>query len=262
MNGAFFYEQHRNAMRVGRGSELTFLPHLHKQAEICLMLEGAQQMTIDGQMRVMERGDAALVLPNRVHSYVGMGESKHILAIVDMSAAGDYAQTLISGACAEPFVQAERVHPDVRHCLMRVSAGEELSESLARAYMGVALGRLIDALEIRPETASAGQDTVSRILRYISEHISEPISLDVLSKKLFINKYSISRIFSEQIGCSLHAYVNAQRIELAQNLLRSRDIPTAELIARCGFESERTFYRSFQQYCGMTPRQYRMGKRE
>lgn len=262
MNNAFFYEQHLSAMRVARGQSLTFLPHLHRQAEICLVLTGRQQMTIDGQTRVMEPGEAALVLPNRVHSYAGLEDSEHIIAIVDPSAAGEYAQTLTSSACRTPFVPAEYVHPDVIHCLKRLSGGEALSDSLSRAYMSVTLGRLLSVLDVEPAAASAGQDTASRILRYISEHISEPISLDVLSRKLFINKYSISRIFSEQIGCSLHDYVNAQRVELAQTLLRGCDVPTAELIARCGFESERTFYRSFRQYCGMTPRQYKKGKND
>lgn len=258
MSNVFFYEQHDRAIRVSFGSMMNFFAHLHRQIEFLVQLEGSQQMTIDGQTRILQPGDAALVLPNRVHSYAAQDKGRHIMGIVDISAAGEYASLLLGSGCENPFLTADSVHPDVRHCCETLaSSGDAMDPALSRAYIGVVLGRLTGAMNLRPATASSGHDTARRLLLYITEHVAEPISLDLLSRKLFINKYSISRVFSEQIGCSLHTYVNALRVELAQNLLRDPAIATAELIARCGFESERTFYRTFREHCGMTPRQYR-----
>ncbi len=256
MSDTFFYEQHASAVRIMHGREMSFYAHLHRQVEFYLQVEGCQQMTIDGQLRVLHPGDAALVLPNRVHSYQALDGECHFMGIIDLSAAGEYAQKLMSSGCEEPFLTKERVHPDVKHSFEALE-GLPSDSALARAYIAVILGRLIDALELKPTGQSAGHDVARSLLLYITEHIEEPISLDMLSKKLFINKYSISRVFSERIGCSLHTYVNALRVELAQNLLRDPSITTSELIARCGFESERTFYRAFRERCGVTPRQYR-----
>ncbi len=257
MSNTFFYERHSAALRVNAGSELNFFAHLHRQVEFMLMLEGEQQMTLDGQTCVLRAGDMALVLPNRVHSYTPLGNSLHIIGIVDLSCTGEYAQTLLSCGCENPFLAANEVHPDVRRCCEAL-AQDELDEPLSRAYLSVILGRLLNVLPRSPIAPPADRDISRSLLTYISEHVAEPLSLDVLAKKLFVNKYSISRIFSEQIGCSLRTYVNALRVELAQNLLRDPAISTSELIARCGFESERTFYRTFREHCGVTPRQYRM----
>jgi len=258
MSDTFFYEQHQSAFKISQGRELSFYAHLHRQVEFYLQLEGCQQMTIDGRTRMLQPGDAALVLPNRVHSYQAQGDARHVIGIVDISAAGEYAQQLLTSSCDDPFLPEKRAHPDIMHCCMALTAAGGIRDNaLVRAYIAVILGRMAEGLELKPASQSSGRDTARSLLTYITEHIAEPISLDLLAKKLYINKYSISRIFSEQIGCSLHTYVNALRVELAQNLLRDPSVNTAELIARCGFESERTFYRTFREHCGMTPRQYR-----
>lgn len=257
MSDTFFYEQHAKAVRIAQGNDLNFYAHLHRQVEFYLQTEGCQQMTIDGQTRLLQPGEAALVLPNRVHSYQAHPGDRHFLGIVDISAAGEYAPQLLSSSCPSPFLTADQVHPDIKHCCEALTGGVEPDSALARAYISVLLGRLTEKLPLRPAAQAAGRDTARNLLLYITEHIAEPISLDVLSKSLFINKYSISRIFSEQIGCNLHTYVNALRVELAQNLLRDPNMNTSDLIAKCGFESERTFYRTFREHCGMTPRQYR-----
>lgn len=275
MSKSFFFEQRDASLYVANGVNLDFIPHLHCEAEFFLLLDGCQQMTVDGQSHLLTPGEAALIFPNRVHSFTEPEDARYIIGILDMSAAGEYAPILLSGSCAQPFLSREQVHPDVYHCgqiladcgatlapaLSRapVTAPQpmSLSPALARAYVSVILGRLLEALPLSPAAPSSAHDTAKDILLYINEHIAEPLSLDMLSKKLFINKYSISRIFSEQIGCNLHTYVNALRVSLAQNLLRDLSLSTAELISRCGFESERTFYRTFREHCGMTPRQYR-----
>lgn len=257
MSDTFFYEKHISAVRITRGQNLSFYAHLHRQVEFYLQLEGVQEMTIDGQTRLLEPGNAALVLPNRVHSYQPQDGDAHFIGIIDISAAGEFAPLLLSSSCVSPFLSAHQVHPDVKRCFEALTADIDPDSALARAYISVILGRLTAALPLSSAPQSPGRDTARNLLLYITEHISEPISLDILSKNLFINKYSISRIFSDQIGCSLHTYINALRVELAQNLLRDPNINTSELIARCGFESERTFYRTFHDHCGMTPRQYR-----
>lgn len=263
MSDTFFYERHQSALRVSRGANLNFYAHLHREVEFFLLLNGSEQVTVDGHTRIMQPGEAVLTLPNRVHSYACPESAQYVIGILDMSAAGEYAPLLLSSSCVNPFLTGVQVHPDVWHCgKMLASSENRLSPALARAYVSVILGRLLEALPLSPASPSSGHDMAKDILLYINEHISEPISLDLLSRNLFINKYSISRIFSDQIGCSLHTYVNALRVELAQNLLRDLTVSTSELISRCGFESERTFYRAFRERCGMTPRQYRhqMGK--
>ena len=99
-------------------------------------------------------------------------------------------------------------------------------------------------------------DDLRRVLSYIGTHIDEKITLDTLSSSLYINRYSISRLFSERMGCGLNEYVNTLRADRARSLLRDTSMPLSEVCRRSGFESERTFYRVFREQYGASPRQY------
>jgi AraC family transcriptional regulator len=149
------------------------------------------------------------------------------------------------------------VHPDVAHCLGALTGDGEIAEPLRRAYLSVALGRLTAALPLMRCPAPGGRDALHSLLTYIHSHLNEPLTLDSLSKALFLNRHTISKLFSQRVGCGLNAYVNALRVSMAENLLREAQAEVAEIVERCGFGSERTFYRAFQAQRGLTPGQLR-----
>jgi transcriptional regulator GlxA family with amidase domain len=132
---------------------------------------------------------------------------------------------------------------------------------LRRAYLAVALGRIAEALTLERRPAPGGRDALHSVLTYISAHLSEPLTLDSLSKALFLNRHTISKLFSQRVGCGLNAYVNALRVSMAENLLREAQLGVAEIVEKCGFGSERTLYRAFQEQRGVTPGQLRKAHR-
>lgn len=253
----YFYEDNAHSTRVFTGRNLTFPMHLHMQAELVYVSAGRTVVTIEGKSRGMEAGDAALVWPGSVHGYETRGDSVHIIAIVDASVLGDYQSIFTEYACADPFLPGTAVHPDVGHCLETVAKEAEIAEPLRRAYLRVAVGRAVDALTLAPRRAAGGPDALHSVLTYIAAHIAEPISLDSLSKALFLNRYTISKIFSERVGSSLHSYVNALRVSMAENLLRDTQMDIPRIAELCGFGSERTFYRAFAEIRGAAPGSFR-----
>lgn len=70
------------------------------------------------------------------------------------------------------------------------------------------------------------------------------------------------RIFADKVKKNFSAYVNERRIMYAQKLLKSTEYTMKEIWGLCGFQSERTFYRAFQEICKMTPKEYRTKKRK
>jgi len=249
----YFYEDISHSVRVFSGRNLTFPMHLHMQAELVYVSSGHTLVTIEGKARVLGAGEAAMVWPGSVHGYDTQGESAHIIAIVDASVLGDYQAFFTEYACADPFLPSAAVHPDVGHCLETLAKEAEIAEPLRRAYLRVAVGRVVDALTLVPRRAAGGPDALHSLLTYIGAHIAEPISLDSLSKALFLNRYTISKMFSERVGCSLHSYVNALRVSMAENLLRDTQMDISRIAERCGFGSERTFYRAFAEIRGVAP---------
>ena len=251
----YYYEENLDKpFRVHLRDTFDFPTHLHHQVEICIQVKGEQEVSVDGRSTTLESGDAALMLPNSVHSYRLVTPGRCVVAIFDPSYAGAYMDLLQRSSCAEPFVKA--AHSDILLALLRLAREENIDEMLATAYMSVAVGRLLPDVKLTERGTAVETDDLRRVLGYIGAHIDEKITLDTLSSSLYINRYSISRLFSEHMGCGLNEYVNTLRADRARSLLRDTSMPLSEVCRRSGFESERTFYRVFREQYGASPRQY------
>ncbi len=255
MSMGYFYENLALRFRVSTGRNLTFPLHLHMQAELVYVTAGRMTVTVESKSRLLQAGEAALVLPGVVHGYETDGESAYIIAIADASLVGDYRELLTNFRCEEAFLPSAAVHPDVCHCLKALTEDKDLTEPLRRAYLSVALGRVLDALTLIPRQGPGGRDALHSLLTYINAHLADPLSLESLSKALFLNKYTLSKLFSAQVGCGLHRYVNALRVSMAESLIRETQADVTQLIEHCGFGSERTLYRAFREQRGLTPGQ-------
>lgn len=260
MSRSFFVEQRTASLSVNVAESLDFIPHLHSQIELVLARRGEGTVTIEGVSHVMRPGEAALCWPNRVHSYGALpGGSLYYMAIFDTALLGRTGEAFARTDCAMPFLAARDVHPDVELALGRMIGEPDMPAALRRAFAIIAVERLLAALDVVPREHTADPDALHRTLAYIEANLSGEISLDGMARALFLNKYYISKLLSERVGCNLHTYLNALRINRAQGLLSDPALSLEDVMARCGYASERTFYRAFRAHTGLTPRQYREG---
>ena len=105
------------------------------------------------------------------------------------------------------------------------------------------------------------QDAIKRILSFCLEHYTEVISLELMAKELYLNKYYISNVFKERMNVNYKDFVNRLRIEHACNMLK-KGVSATESAYTSGFSSVRTFNRVFQKYKEMSPRVYKNQKRK
>jgi len=91
----------------------------------------------------------------------------------------------------------------------------------------------------------------------MAEHYTEPLTRDILSKELGINKGYLSKIFSQVFESSFNQYLNNLRIERAKYLLENTEDTILDISLSCGFDSDRTFERAFKSVCSLTPSNYR-----
>ena len=95
------------------------------------------------------------------------------------------------------------------------------------------------------------------ILRYIEEHLNEPITLKTLSEQFFFSSYYFHRVFKRAAGKSLAVYVRERRVSLACRLLSETNASAAEIGMQCGFQTPQSFTRTFKRMTGLTPSEYR-----
>ncbi|WP_309119248.1 helix-turn-helix domain-containing protein [Paenibacillus sp.] len=101
------------------------------------------------------------------------------------------------------------------------------------------------------------RDTVLRVQKYISEHLSEDISLVKLGELTHFNPSYLSRLFKQVTGINISDLIQQARIDKAKELLGRTGMKIQDVSAAVGFDSPAYFAKFFKKSTQMTPQEYR-----
>jgi AraC-like DNA-binding protein len=88
---------------------------------------------------------------------------------------------------------------------------------------------------------------------------AEPLDLEGLARAAHVSPRHFSRSFRRTFGETPHQYLLTRRIERARHLLRTTDMPVAEVCLAVGFSSVGSFTTTFRRHVGVSPTAYRRG---
>lgn len=146
------------------------------------------------------------------------------------------------------------------HQLMRAFSAfhdhQKISEAvLSRRITSLLTEFLVSVPSSKKQRKSA--DLIDDILFYITENLSEPLSIESLASKVSLSPFYFSRLFKRETGIAPHEYVLNARIDKAKYLLRTTKMPLKEIAFSCGLGNECNFSSTFRRRCGCTPKSYR-----
>jgi len=98
---------------------------------------------------------------------------------------------------------------------------------------------------------------ISKVCRYIEEHISHKITLSDAAELVNMSDSAFSHFFKKQTGISFITYVNNLRVAKACDLLANTNLSASEICYDCGFNNKSNFIRLFTKRKNMTPIEYR-----
>ncbi len=102
-----------------------------------------------------------------------------------------------------------------------------------------------------------GDVRLQKVLKYINTHLEEEISVDSLADIACLTKPYLIRQFKKFLGYAPLQYVMLKKIEKAQLLLVTDDIPVRDIASALGYTDASYFIRLFRKKVGMTPQEYR-----
>jgi AraC-like DNA-binding protein len=109
----------------------------------------------------------------------------------------------------------------------------------------------------RSESETEDRKKIRKAEELIHKEAYTEINFDQLAQKLGYSRRSFFRKFEAIVHSTPLQYQLAIRLNRAQRLLLSTDLPIAEIAVQCGFSSIHYFTRLFAQKTGRTPTRYR-----
>lgn len=101
---------------------------------------------------------------------------------------------------------------------------------------------------------SGPDETISRLIRYISENLSADLSIQALAKAMMCSPSTITHTFQKELGISVHRYVTERRLVYARELLAQNQKPS-KLYLDCGYRDYTSFYKAYVHFFGHAPSQ-------
>ena len=244
--------------------------HYHEFCKVLVLLSGTGDYWIEGQRYALQPGDLVFVGSGCVHKPEFAPGSPYERIIIYISP--DFLRRQSTEDCnlLDGF-------PDGHGHILRgepelLSRAQELEKELS----GNGLGRVLlsNSLLIRllveaqrsfvqgnlPSPITAPTDSrIPRVLKYIDDHLSEDLSIDVLAEQCFLSKYHMMRLFREATGFSIYSYIIQRRLLLARELM-AQGYSATESCFRCGFGSYSSFTRTYGKFFGTTPTGRKFGQ--
>ncbi len=249
------YENRFDGITVSTGESFDFPIHSHYNLEICICTEGEVYAECNGKRMILQKGNAMIAFSNDIHGYIRTESGSQILIIVSSRLFYEEMRIALSNRY-ENFCLSN--NPEVLRLAFKLQECFEAKDMLLSiGYASLLLAHLIRDLPERSSVSRMDEDIFTSVVKFISDHATEKITLSSVAGKFGMNYFNLSKLFKQKISLTFLQYLHILRIEEAKVMLKNSSRSITEICYECGFSDIRTFNRVFKQVCKMTPSEAR-----
>lgn len=242
--------------------------HYHTFHKIIEFLGGESGYGVEGKQYLLQPGDLVLVPQGCIHRPEAEPNAPYERRILYLSP--EFLRRA-GGSCdlAACFDRAREefrfvVHPTdgtggaqldaLEHAEREDAFGRELlAQSLLFQFL-IGLNRAMADDLLQYAKPAAYDRKIEAILRYLSEHLTEPVSIDDLAARFFVSKYHMMRQFRAQTGYTIHGYLTGKRLMFARAMIAA-GTPVLQASEESGFGDYSAFLRAYRKQFGAAPNQ-------
>ena len=246
---------------IGTPDWLSNVPHLHRHLEIIYKKKGTSVAVCGTKEVLIQEGDLFIAFPNQIHYYLDQpGEHDVILIIASPDLCPEFKDDFKNYLPISPVLSQACAHPKVITALENIlesnAAQNKYSDTEIKGNLMLLLSALLKNMPLE-KRKSYDSNLPTGILLYCYDNFTEDISLHSLSDALQVSHYYISHIFNERLHISFRDYINSLRVEKACELINNKEKSITDIAFEVGYNSIRTFNRSFMKIMKLSPTQYR-----
>lgn len=212
-------------------------PYVRKYTIIHYVMQGKGVLYKGGNAYPVQKGQAFVILPGEVTTYVADAEDPW-----------HYRWVGFDGELSEKFALMSPVLTIPEDLFPNLTQNDE-----GKGFMEYNLaGQLFRMLS---ELLSGGKQHnhyVRQVENYIRTFYMDEVYVEDIAEKLNLDRRYLSRLFKEKTGRSIQSYLISVRMEEARRLL-AEGRGVSETAAFCGYPDACNFSKMFKRYYGVSP---------
>ncbi len=250
-------------------------PMMPRDHRLFYVLKGTAQILLDNQITELSKGDLIIIPSGTVYQHLNT-EVEYIAFNFDYT---DEFKELIApiypnsqkGISNKPVLENFLFEDEkIFNNILVVNDCSELQRTLIKivdiynnplSYSNLQASVLftnvlIESLRKHNNNNNNNNCKFSRIIQYIQQHYSEPITNITLGEIFNYHPNYLSAEFKRQTGKTLHNYILEFRISKAVNIIEDGEKDLSIIASSVGFSDYNYFSRYFKKILKITPRKY------
>lgn len=218
--------------------------------ELYFILDGKAAFNVDGQCFTAQAGDIVYIKggsTREAHTYKAC--PVHTFA-VNFHWLNDNHVSLPFGALLK-----NKMNQDILAYLTEIQQVHSLKPTFSkfkeRALFMLLLNHLFQLYFCRVQ--SNIDPRIKKILDYIHLHFADQIEINRLAHMINLHAVYLGKLFKENTGFTVKAYLNRIRINQAERLLAAGQFSVTEVAEQCGFSDIYYFSKVFKRTKGYSP---------
>jgi AraC family transcriptional regulator len=210
-----------------------FVHHAHDEVQVSVIVRGALREDAAGRLHRLSTGDVIVKPAGTMHADEYDGTR-----IVCIDFAPDILELPVGG-----------------YAFHRVNDAAAAGFRVARQFLsGEDVGDAIDELlAALPEKKLRDRAAATRAAAILDDRFSAPLGITAIAAELRLHPVYLTRIFSEQWGCTPREYVQRLRARAAVHRITSTARTLAEIAIETGFSDQSHMTRAIAKSTGLTP---------
>ncbi len=241
--------------------------HVHSDVELFFVVDGEVDFSMEGKTYLLKKDDFLIVNVDTLHGYKARGELLTFCVHVPYSELIQMLKKDMALFWCNTSVENNESCDEVRSIIRKLIWEEYNNKGRDEIYVNSLYYQMLHILthDFLVDKSSDQFDRKThkfderkqQIEEYIKYNYNKNISLNELSKKLYLSNAYLSKYIKKQFGLSFVEYVNSVRLNNSVQQLLYSDTSVVRIAMDNGFASAAAFNKTFKEKYGMTPTVFR-----
>ena len=249
----------------------------HDFWELVYVDSGNVIVTADEKMHILGQGEIIFHKPNEFHTISADGKKPTNVCVICFETKSKamkcfqdkkmflpkefryYIKTIIVEGRKTFALPVNDPYADVIKLLDKPVVGGLQIIKTSLEQLLIMLMRIIEGESYRKTALierDCGNSIVNKIKKILSDNVYGKISVYEICQNLSYSKTYLSKVFNENMGCSIIDYYTTLKINEAKKLIRERNYTFTEISNMLQFNDPHYFSKVFKKVVNMSPREY------